>query len=76
MPGRIQSWPEIMSAVQEEGLRMAKQLTGSRVNRSKWAILAPREVKGGDTIPLKTTVLLLPLDWKIAKRREMVDPNR
>ena len=69
----MQSWPEIMSAVQEEGLRMAKQLKdeGQPV---KWAILAPREVKGGDTIPLAGVAL--PLDWKIAKRLEMVEIAR
>ena len=40
----------------------------------KVAILAPREVKGGDTIPLSGVVL--PLNWKIAKRLEMVESAR
>ncbi len=67
------SWAEVESAVQEEGLRVAKQLEDEG-HAYKVAILAPREVKGGDTIPLSGVVL--PLDWKIAKRLEMVEVAR
>ena len=69
----MQSWPEIVSAIQEEGLRMANQLR-EQGEPFDVGILAPREVKGGDTIPLSGVVL--PLDWKIAKRREMVESAR
>lgn len=69
----MQSWDEAMSAVQQEGLRLVKQLKAEG-QPVKWAILAPREVKGGDTIPLAGVAL--PLDWKIAKRLEMVEIAR
>ena len=52
----MQSWPEIMSAVQEEAPRTAKQ-SKDEGYPVKWAILAPREVKGGDTVPLAGVAL-------------------
>ena len=69
----MESWPEIMSAVQEEGLRMANQLR-EQGEPFDMGILAPREVKGGDKVPLSGVII--PLDWKIAKRREMVEIAR
>ena len=64
------SWYEKMSAVKENGLRAAKQMREQN-KRFELGILAPREMKGGDTIPL--SAVFIPLDWKIATRLEMVE---
>ena len=64
-----QGWAQVVSEAQAEGLRMVKQLK-EQGDTYDMVILAPKEIKGGDTIPLSGT--FIPLDWKIAKRREMV----
>ena len=65
-----QSWTETVSAAQEEGLRMAKQI---RNEGRQYVVepLGPREMEEQDTIPLSAVVLQL--DWKIAKRLAMVE---
>ena len=65
-----QSWTETVSAAQEEGLRMAKQI---RNEGRQFVVepLGPREMEEQDTIPLSGVVLQL--DWKIAKRLAMVE---
>ncbi len=66
-------WDEKMSAVKENGLRMAKHM---REQNKPFVveILAPQEVKGGDTVPLSAVVIHL--DWKIATRLKMVESAR
>ena len=67
------SWDEKMAAVKENGLRVAKDISehnGPFVVKP----LAPKEVQGGDTIPLSGVVIKL--DWKIATKLEMVESAR
>ena len=60
----------ITARLREEGTRIAKQMRRQN-RRFSLMILAPREVDGGDTIPLRS-VIVKP-DWKIAARLEMVE---
>ena len=62
-----------MSAVKENGIRMAKHMR-EQDKRFVVEILAPQEVKGGDTVPLSAVVIHL--DWKIATRLKMVESAR
>ena len=67
------SWDEKMAAVKKNGLRMAKDIGEHNV---PFVVkpLAPKEVQGGDTIPLSGVVIKL--DWKIATKLEMVESAR
>ena len=60
----------ITARLREEGTRMAKQMRRQN-QRFVPRILAPREVDGGNTIPLRA-VIVKP-DWKIAARLEMME---
>ena len=66
-----------MSAVKVNGLRMAKHMREQMREQNKRfvvEILAPKEMKGGDTIPVSAVVIHL--DWKIATRLEMIESAR
>ena len=52
---------------------MAKQMRGQN-RRFVPEILAPTEIEGGDTIPLRAVIIKL--DWKVAARLEMVESAR
>ena len=60
----------ITARLKEEGTRIAKQMRRQN-RRFVPRILAPREVDGGDTIPLRA--VFVKSDWKIAARLEMVE---
>ena len=63
-------WNEKMSAVKENGDRMAKLL---REQGDRFIVkpLAPKEVQGGASVPLSGVVIKL--DWRIATKLEMVE---
>ena len=64
------TWDEKMATVKKNGIRMAKHMR--KQNRTFIAeILAPKEVKAGDTVPLSGVVIKL--DWKIVTKLEMVE---
>ena len=65
-----QSWAETVCKAKEEGLRMAKQME-EEDHRFVLKVLGPREMEEEDTIPLSGVVL--PLNWKVAKRLTMVE---
>ena len=60
----------ITARLKEEGTRMAKQMRRQN-RRFVPKVLAPKEVDGGDTIPLRAVIVKS--DWKIAARLEMVE---
>ena len=62
-----------MAAVKENGLRVAKDI-GEQNLPFVVKPLAPKEVRGGDTIPLSGVVIKL--DWQIATKLEMVESAR
>ena len=68
-----EEWAEIMSDTRDEGNRMAKQLQ-EQGKPFIVRILAPREMKGGDTIPLGGAIF--PINWKTPKRLAMVESAR
>ena len=67
------SWDQKMKPVKEAGNRLAKKLR-EQGHPFKVEILAPREVRGGDSVPL--SAIIMELDWKIATKREMVESAR
>ena len=69
-----QSWDEKMAAVKENSLRVAKDI--SEQNHAPFVVkpLAPKEIQGGDTIPLSGVVIKL--DWQVAMKLEMVESAR
>ena len=62
-------WDKKMSAIKEDGNRVANQM---REQDKPFIVkpLAPKEMKGGDTVPLSGVVIKL--DWKITTKLEMV----
>ena len=60
----------ITARLQKEGKRLAEQMR-KQDQRFIAKILAPKEVQGGDTIPLRAVVIKP--DWKIAAKLEMVE---
>ena len=66
-------WDKTMSAVKEDGIRMAKHLR-EQDHRFIVEVLAPKEVQGGDTVPVMGVVIAL--DWKIATKLDMVESAR
>lgn len=67
------SWDQKMKSVKEAGNRLAKKLR-EQGHPFDVAILAPREVRGGDSVPLSG--IMMELDWKVATKREMVESAR
>ena len=66
------SWARRVTELKREGMRVSTAMSeqGNRIVR----ILSPKEVRGGDTVPLGAVVL--DLDWKIATRLRMVESAR
>ena len=66
-------WDKKMSAIKEDGNRVANQM---REQDKPFIVkpLAPKEVKGGDIVPLSGVVIKL--DWKITTKLEMVESAR
>ncbi len=64
------NWTQYLSVIRESGMRMAMQMH-EQGKPFIPKILTSTVVKGGDTIPLRAVVL--PLDWKLATRLEMVE---
>ena len=60
----------IKSRLKDEGTRLARQMRGQN-QRFVLKILVPKEVEGGDTIPLRA--VFVKADWKAAARLEMVE---
>ena len=67
------SWAENMAAVRQSGADMASKLRAEG-HQFKLAILAPREMVGGGSVPL--SAVAMDLDWTIATRLEMVESAR
>ena len=67
------SWDEKMTAIKKGGIRMAKEMR-EQGHKFGVEILAPREVRGGDSVPLSG--IIIGLDWKIATKLEMVESAR
>lgn len=67
------SWDQKMKPVKEAGNRMAKKLR-EQGHPFDVAILAPKEVRSGDSVPLSG--IMMELDWKIATKWEMVESAR
>ncbi len=66
-------WDSMMSAVKENGNRLAKDMREQEL-RFVVEILTSKEVQSGDILPVRGAIL--PLDWKIATRLEMVESAR
>ena len=66
-------WNNQVTTVKEEGDRRAKQLL-NQGHRYVVEILAPKEVLGGDTVPVRGVVI--EPDWRIITRLEMVEAAR
>ena len=63
------SWKQMRKAVREEGERAAAK-EKQEGHHFEVAVIGPRTVLVGESVKLKG--LRLPLDWRLAKRREMV----
>ena len=66
----IDSWKKDLSIIRMSGIRMANELRKSGHNFLV-RILAPREVKGSDTVPLAG--IKIDLNWKVETRLRMVE---
>ena len=69
------SWDEKIAAIKKDGQIAAEE----RVKEDRQfdiAILGPREILGRSDRPVQLGSVMLPLDWRLAKRREMVDVAR
>ena len=66
-------WDKRMSAVKEEGNRVAKDMREQH-HRFMAKILTSMEVQSGEMVPVSGAILQL--DWKIATRLEMVESAR
>ena len=67
------SWDEMIERTRQKGIRMAEELR-EQGHDFKVSILAPRQVRGGDTVHLMG--LRFDLDWKTSTRLEMVELAR
>lgn len=67
------SWKRMTALMMKEGVQAAKAKIRDG-HHFEMAILAPRVVRGADTVPLSG--LSIPLDWKLVKKREMVESAR
>ena len=67
------NWDRMISVIKRNGNRMARRMA-EQDQRFIVRILAPKMVQSGDTVPLSGAVI--DLDWKVAKRLEMVDSAR
>ena len=63
-------WDKQMADIQKEGRASAKKMK-EQGNQFLVRILAPNEVQGGDTVPLGGVTIRL--DWRVAKKLEMVE---
>ena len=66
------SWDEKMVAVRKEG-QIAAEEHAKEGRHFDVAILGPREILGRSDRPVQLGSVMLPLDWRLAKIREMVD---
>lgn len=64
-----ESWDEKVSAIRKTGIRKAKRLR-KQGHKFHLEILGPREVQGGDSVPLAGVEIKL--DWKIETKIQMV----
>lgn len=69
------SWDDKMAAVRKEG-QIAAEEHAKEGRHFDVAILGPREILGRSDRPVQLGSVMLPLDWRLAKRREMVDVAR
>ena len=67
------SWNRERASIMKEGMHAANAEIRDG-HRFEIAILAPRVVRGGDTVPLSR--VSIDLDWKVVKKREMVELAR
>ena len=67
------SWDRKMTAIKESGMRMAKRIRDEG-HEFHVAILAPREIHDGDSVPL--TAVVVDLDWKVATKMKLVASAR
>ena len=63
------SWDEKISAIRRAGIRRAKELR-QKGHKFHVEILGPREVQGGDSVPLAGVEIKL--DWKVETKIQMV----
>ena len=69
------SWDQKIAAVKKEGQTVAtKRIKDGHHFHA--AILGPREILGGEDRPVQFRAVTVPLDWKLAKRCEMVETAR
>ena len=64
------SWDERISAIRASGIRKAKKIR-KQGHKFHVEILGPREVQGGDTVPLAG--VKIKLDWKVETKIQMVN---
>ena len=69
------SWDKKMADIRKEGQKAAEE-HAKEGHSFDVAILGPREVLGRSDRPVQLGSVILPLDWRLAKRREMVDVAR
>ena len=67
------SWKNMIEGIRQKGLQLADELR-KQGHHFRVEILAPRQVGGGDTVPL--CGVMFDLDWKIATRLEMIELAR
>ena len=65
-------WARKMAAIQKEGRAFAKKVK-QQGDQFLVRILAPNEVQGEDSVPVGGVTIKL--DWKVAKRLEMVEAS-
>ena len=65
-----ESWEKKVSSIRESGARMEKNLR-EKGHRIHVEILGPREVQGGDAVPVSGVEIKL--DWKIETRIQLVE---
>ena len=64
------SWDEKVSSIRKSGIRKARELR-QKGHKFHMEILGPREVQGGDSVPLAGVEIKL--DWKVETKIQMVN---
>ena len=64
------SWNEMIKKIRQKGSQKAKELR-KQGHKFKVGILAPRKVRGGDSVPLAG--IRFDMDWKMTTRLEMIE---
>lgn len=70
-----ESWDERMASIKKEG-QIAADQSINEGHHFEIKILAPREILGRSDRPIQLGSVTVPLDWRLVKRRHMVEIAR